>query len=78
MGMGLCFQDLTPDQTSVLMIWLNKEPGGRIWVTNPPAGAKQEESTDRTLAIDLVRHILSKGILTKADIADIFHNPGII
>jgi hypothetical protein len=78
MGMGLCFQDMTPDQTSVLMNWLNKEPGGRMWVTNPLDGAKQEESVDRTLAIDLVRHMLSKGILTKADIADIFHNPGII
>jgi hypothetical protein len=69
---------MTPDQTSVLMNWLNKEPGGRMWVTNPLDGAKQEESVDRTLAIDLVRHMLSKGILTKADIADIFHNPGII
>jgi hypothetical protein len=78
MGMGLCFQDLTPDQTSVLMNWLNNEPSGRMWVTNPLDAAKQEESMHRTLAIDLVRHMLSKGILTKADISDIFHNPGII
>jgi hypothetical protein len=78
MGMGLCFQDLTPDQISVLMNWLNKEPGGRMWVANPLDSAKREESTDRALAIDFIRHILSKGILTKADIADIFHNPGII
>lgn len=78
MGMGLCFQDLTPDQISVLMSWLNKEPGGRMWVANPLDSAKREESTDRALAIDFIRHILSKGILTKADIADIFHNPGII
>ena len=78
MGMGLCFQDLTPDQTSVLMNWLNNEPGRRMWVTNPLDAAKQEESMHRTLAIDLIRHMLSKGILTKADISDIFHNPGII
>ena len=78
MGMGLCFQDLTPDQTSVLMNWLNKEPDRRIRVANPLGSAKQEESTDRTMAIDLIRHILSKGVLTKADIAAIFHNPGII
>jgi hypothetical protein len=78
MGMGLCFQDLTPDQISVLMNWLNKEPGGRKWAANPFDGAKPEESTDRTLAIDFIRHILSKGILTKADITRIFHDPGII
>lgn len=78
MGMGLCFQDLTPDQTSVLMNWLNKEPGRRKWAATPPDGARQEESTDRTLAIDLIRHILSKGILTRTDIAAIFHDPGII
>jgi hypothetical protein len=78
MGMGLCFQDLTPDQISVLMSWLNKEPGGRMWVAKPLDSAKREESTDRALAIDLIRHILSKGILTKDDITDIFHNPGII
>jgi hypothetical protein len=78
MGMGLCFQDLTPDQISVLMNWLNKEPGGRMWVANPVERIKREESTDRALAIDLIRHILSKGILTKADITDIFHNSGII
>jgi len=57
---------------------LNNEPSGRMWVTNPLDAAKQEESMHRTLAIDLVRHMLSKGILTKADISDIFHNPGII
>jgi hypothetical protein len=78
MGMGLCFQDLTPDQISVLMNWLNKEPGGRKWAANAFDGAKPEESTDRTLAIDFIRHILSKGILTKADITRIFHDPGII
>ena len=78
MGMGLCFQDLTPGQISVLMNWLNKEPGGRMWVANPPDSAKREESTDRALAIDFIRHILSKGILTKADIAHILHDPGII
>jgi hypothetical protein len=78
MGMGLCFLDLTPDQTSVLMSWLNQDPGGRKWVAKPLEVAKQEESTDRTLAIDLIRHILAKGILTKDDIAHIFHDPGII
>ncbi|HXC31783.1 MAG TPA: PilZ domain-containing protein [Verrucomicrobiae bacterium] len=78
MGMGLCFQDLTPDQISVLMNWLSKEPGGRMWVANPLDSTKREESTDRALAIDLIRHILSKGILTKADLTDIFHNSGII
>jgi hypothetical protein len=62
----------------VLMNWLSKEPGGRMWVANPLDSTKREESTDRALAIDLIRHILSKGILTKADLTDIFHNSGII
>lgn len=78
MGMGLCFQDLTPDQISVLDHWLSGKPGGRMRVAGPPEPAKREESMDRTLAINMVRHMLSTGILTRADISDIFLNTGII
>jgi hypothetical protein len=78
MGMGLCFQDLTPEQTSVLVHCLTNEPDGRMSVANPPEITKQDKSKDRTVAIELVRHMLSKGILTKADITDIFVNPVII
>ena len=76
MGMGLCFQDLSTDQLSVLDYLLSKEPGGRVRL----AGSldKPEESMDRTLALDLVRHMISKGILTRADITEIFFSPGII
>jgi len=73
MGMGLCFQRLTADQKSVLAQWLNNnEPAEPARVTAPPEVPKQNESTDRTEAINLVRHMLAKGILTKADLADIF------
>jgi hypothetical protein len=78
MGMGLHFQDLTPDQTSVLAYWLSSEPSGRMWVSNPKSNPKQKESSDRALAINIVRDMIAKGILTKADISDIFFNPGTV
>lgn len=79
MGMGICFQDLTAEQRSLLARWLNQEPHERIQVPNPPAApSQQEEAMDRTLAISMVRHMIAKGILSKADVAEIFFNVGII
>jgi hypothetical protein len=78
MGMGLQFQDLTPVQTSVLAHWLSSEPTGRMWLASPASNPKQPESSDRIVAINLIRDILAKGILTKADISDIFFNTAII
>ena len=49
-----------------------------MWVANPKRDPKQKESSDRTLAINIVRDMLAKGILTKADISDIFFNPGAV
>ena len=71
MGMGLCFQDLTPEQTSLLLHWLSDTPDERPWVASPSEPAKPAESIDRTLAMNMVRQMLSKGILTKGDISDI-------
>ena len=78
MGMGLHFQDLRPEQTSVLTHWLTSEPSGRMWVGSSANNPKKKESSDRTLAIEIVRDMIAKGILTKADISDIFFNPGTV
>lgn len=78
MGMGLHFQDLTPDQTSVLAHWLSSEPAGRMWVGSSKSNPKQKESSDRILAINIIRDMIAKGIITKADISDIFFNPGTV
>jgi hypothetical protein len=79
MGMGLHFQDLRPDQSAVLTYWLSSEPSGRMWVeggSNTPP--KKPESSDRALAINIIRDMIAKGILTKADISDIFFGNGSI
>jgi hypothetical protein len=76
MGMGIQFQDLSPEQTAVLQHWLNSEPCGRAWAANPVGTPRQPESTDRNVAINLIRDMIAKGILTKADISDILFNNG--
>jgi hypothetical protein len=78
MGMGLHFQDLRSEQTSVLTHWLTSEPSGRLWAAGPANNPKKKESSDRTLAINIVRDMIAKGVLTKADISDIFFNPGTV
>jgi hypothetical protein len=82
MGMGLCFQDLTPEQIDVLVHWLGDKPAPRLSMSAPalaePAKHEDSDAMEKALAINLVRHMLAKGILSKADITDIFFNPGII
>jgi hypothetical protein len=78
MGMGLGFQELTPEQTSVLVHWLCSEHGERLWVAGPSEIFKQAESLDRTQVINLVRQLLTKGILTKADLSALFFDPGLL
>jgi hypothetical protein len=78
MGMGLCFQSLTPEQTALLVDWLSVEPNARICVSNTTGSAKQNDTPDRILAKNLVRDLIAKGVLTQADIAEILFGTRII
>jgi hypothetical protein len=77
MGMGLCFQNLTPGQTATLVDWIGTEPCERMWV--PPAvPSEKDEAADRTLAKNLVRDLLAKRVLTREDVSEILFGPPII
>jgi PilZ domain len=78
MGMGLSFQELTPDQKSVLSKWLTNERVERQWTGRASEIVKQAESLDRTAAIELIQILLSKGILSKTDLANLVPAPIII
>ena len=78
MGMGLGFQDLTSEQTSVLAHWLGGEQGERLQIAVPSEVIKQTESLDRVLALNLVRQMLAKGILTNADLTALVSEPSIL
>ena len=78
MGMGLGFQDLTPQQTSVLTGWLNNEHGEDISASEGRTAAKQVDSTDRVAALNLFRQLLSKGILTQTDLMDMIVNQSVL
>jgi hypothetical protein len=84
MGMGLGFQDLTPEQTAVLANWLGSKDNRRMWVAQPTERVKQAEpaenlkhaeAVDRNEALKLVRQLISKGILTNADLSTLFTEP---
>jgi PilZ domain len=78
MGMGLSFHGLTTDQESVLSKWLNNDRVERQWTSGASEIVKQAESLDRTVAIELIQFLLSKGILSKSDLANLVSNPIII
>jgi PilZ domain len=75
MGMGLGFQDLTPEQTSVLVNWLGNRDSGRLWVAERSEILNQAELLDRIHALKLVRQLISNGILTNADLSTLFTEP---
>ena len=76
--MGLCFSALTPEQRSILLSWLNNERVERQWTGVPSEIVKQAESMDRTVAIELIQFMISKGILTKTDLEDLVAKPILI
>ena len=75
MGMGLGFQDLTPEQASVLANWLGTKDSRRLWVAERAEILNQAEPVDRAQALKLVRQLISKGILTNADLSTLFTEP---
>jgi hypothetical protein len=78
MGMGLSFQALTTEQKSVLSKWLTSDRIERHWAVGSLETAKQAESQDRTVAIKLIQSMLSKGIISKSDLAHLVSIPIII
>jgi len=78
MGMGLSFKELSDEQKAVVNKWLNNDRVERLFTGGPSEIVKQAESIDRTVAIELIQFMISKGILSKADLAELVSNPVII
>jgi PilZ domain len=76
MGMGLRFEEPSPDQIAVLAGWLGLQPGVQLR-SEPRAGVtEQNDDLERTLAKGAVRDMVQKGSLTKADLSEILFDPG--
>jgi len=78
MGMGLSFKELTDDQKGVLNRWLNNDRVERLFKGGPSEIVKQADSMDRTVAMELIQFMISKKILSKADLAELVSSPVII
>jgi hypothetical protein len=75
MGMGLGFQGLTQLQLTLLTKWLSSDYGNPLRVAFPSEIVMQDGSLDRSAVKHLVRELLSEGVLTKADLSELFSHP---
>jgi hypothetical protein len=75
MGMGLGFEGLTQPQLTLLTKWLSGDYGDPLRVAFPSEVVTQDGSMDRTAAKNLIRELLSEGVLTKADLSELFSHP---
>ncbi|HTZ98942.1 MAG TPA: PilZ domain-containing protein [Candidatus Aquilonibacter sp.] len=78
LGMGIGFATLDDKQRHALEGWLKDLTGGRFV---PPVERRQERriprlaSIDHAMVVRLVQLMISKGLITEAEGASVFHDP---
>jgi len=84
MGMGLAFDELGPEQASVLVDWLSKRAAPPQVVVNQSTSTCESAtlqplgSSDRALVVKLLRLLDSDGTLTRGEISKLLSDPVIV